>query len=181
MPEYQNLTDDEVLQIATEREQLTDDARIVLDSELARRKLSIKDVQSQRIAYERADKLEKARTQHRILNRGSVGSSGVGIKFLGKRNIRRDPSGESEEYVATRWFVVLWIPIFPIATFTVRRSLSRWMGLTLKSDPEIIERHSRDWEQILLTWVKAATVLFVLRVAYLFLEFHPELLRRLFD
>src|SRR5215470_10125668 len=84
----------------------------------------------------------------------------VGIRFLGKRNLRGDRSGQSEEDHATRWVVVLWIPVFPIATCTVRRTLSRWVGLPFKSDPQIIERQARDWEQILLTWVKTAAVLF---------------------
>jgi hypothetical protein len=179
MPDYQGLTDDEVLQIATEREQLTDDARTVLESELARRRLSIKDVHSHKIAYEHAQKLEQSRTQHKILSRRSYDRSGIGFKFLGKRNFRRDPSGQSEEYESTRWFVVLWIPVFPIGTFTVRRTILRRMGIPFKSDPQIIERHPRNWEQILLTWVKTAAVLMVLRLAYLFLVFHAEWLRRI--
>jgi hypothetical protein len=177
MPEYQNLTDDEVLQLAAEREQLTDDARIVLDWELGRRRLSIKDLQSHRIAYEHAQKLERARTQHKILSRGSYDRSGIGFRFLGKRSFRREPSGQSEEYDSTRWFVVLWIPVFPIATFTVRRTIVRRMGINFKSDPQIVARHPRDWEQILRTWVKTAAVLLALRLLYLFLEYHHEWLR----
>jgi len=102
MPEYQSLTDDEVLQIATEREQLTDDARSMLDSELALRKLSIKDVQSQKIAYERAEKLERARLGHKILSQRTFSRRGFGINFFGKTNVRRDPAGHFEEYDATQ-------------------------------------------------------------------------------
>ncbi len=172
VPEYQNLTDDEVLQIATEREQLTDDARTVLDSELSRRKLSIKAVQSHKVAYERAQKLEQAKRDGSI-NRFSLDRSGIGIKFLGKWNLRRDPSGKFEEYDATRWFVVFWLPLFPIATCTVHRTLSQWIGLTFKSDPQVVARQARNWEQIMLTWVKTAAVLLSLRLAYLFLLYHP--------
>lgn len=166
MPDYQHLTDDEVLQIANERDQLTDDARVVLDSELVRRKLSIKDVYSQKLAYVRAEKLERARTQHRIINRGSFDSSGIGFGFRGKRNLRRDPQGRFEEYESTRWFIILWLPVYPIATFTVHRTLSRGLGIVFKSDPQPIERHPRNWEQILLTWVKAAAVLLAMRLAW---------------
>ncbi len=180
MPEYQNLTNDEVLQIATEREQLTDEARMVLDSEPTRRKLSIRDIHSQKIAYERAENLERARRQHKILDGRSFQRSGIGFGFLGMRNLRLDASGNSEEYEATRWFCILWIPIFPIATFTVRRSLSHWKRLTFRSDPQIIARHPRNWEQILLTWVTTAAILLALRLVYLFLEFHPQIVRRVF-
>jgi hypothetical protein len=180
MAQYETLTDDEVLQIATEREQLTDDARMLLDSELARRKLSITDIHSQKLAYERAEKLERARLGHRILSQSTFSRPGFGINLLGKRNIRRDPAGHFQEYDATQWLVVFWLPIFPIATCTVHRTLSRWFGLTFKSDPQIIARHPRNWEQILLTWVKTAAVLLVLRLLFLFLKCHPELSERLF-
>jgi hypothetical protein len=76
--------------------------------------------------------------------------------------------------------VVLWIPFYPIATFTVRRDLERWLGMVIASDPIAVERHPRNWEQILLTWVKAAAVLLALRLAYLFAIFHPELFRKIF-
>lgn len=181
MPEYQSLTDDEVLQIATEREQLTDDARSMLDSELARRKLSIKDVQSHKVAYQHAEKLERARTQHTLANRRTFDRSGIGFTFLGKRNLHRDPSGRSEKYDSTRWFTAFWIPVFPVATFTVERTISRWMGIPWKSDPHVIARHTRDWEQILLTWVKTASILLAARLLLLYLKYHPDLLRRLFD
>jgi len=180
MPEYQGLKDDEVLQLAVERDQLTDDARITLDSELARRRLSIKDIQSHKVAYEHAQKLERARTQHQMLNRSSYNRSGIGFGFRGKRNLRRDPAGQLEEYESTRWFCVFWIPVFPIATFTVRRTLSRWTGITFRSDPQILERHPRNWEQILLTWVKTAAVLLALRLAWLFLVYHSGSLKSIF-
>jgi len=177
--DYQHLTDDEVLQIANELAQLTDDARTVLDSELARRKLSIEDVRSQKLAYLRALRLESARTQHRLFN-GWPYDGGIGVTFIGKRNLRQGPSEESEEYETTRWFAVFWFPVFPIASFTVRRFRSRWLGLTLWSTPAIIARHPRNWEQILLTWVKAVSVVLALWLAYLYLIYHPELLRRIF-
>jgi hypothetical protein len=180
MPHYESLIDDEVLQIATEREQLTDDARMLLDSELARRQLSIKDVQSQKVAYERAEKLERARLGHRILSQSTFSRPGFGINFLGKCNFCRDLAGHFEEYDATQWIVVFWLPIFPIGTCTVQRTLSRWLGLSFRSDPQIIARHPRNWEQILLTWVKTAAVLLVLRLLLLFLKYHPEVLQRVF-
>jgi len=102
---------------------------------------------------------------------------GLGTKFLGKTNRSRDTSGSFEQYDSTLWFVVLWFPIFPIATFTVKRDLERWMGFTASSDEVAIERQPRNWEQILLTWVKAA--LFVLAICFLFLSLlrHPEWLK----
>jgi hypothetical protein len=60
VPEYQHLTDDEIMHLAAEREQLTEDARLVLDCELHRRKLSSSDIDSftlEHMAFESCEKL----------------------------------------------------------------------------------------------------------------------------
>lgn len=51
------------------------------------------------------------------------------------------------------------------------------LAISVKSEPQIVARHARDWEQILRTWIKTAAVLLTLRLLYLFLEYHPEWLR----
>jgi hypothetical protein len=175
MAEYQHLTADELLHLAEEREQLTDDARLALDGELNRRRLYSSDIDSYRIqreAVEKADKLKRAAPSY-------IHSVGLGKKFLGKANRHRDTQRLFEQYDTTLWFLVFWIPVFPIATYTVRRDLERWLGMLVASDPVAIERHPRNWEQILLTWVKAAAVLLALRLTFLLLLRHPEWLRHL--
>jgi hypothetical protein len=158
VPEYQHLTNDEILHLAEERGQLTEDARLMLEGELHRRKLWSSDIESysvQRKEVENSEKLKRA-------VRPYVPNIGLGKRFLGKVNRYRDPSGTFERYDTTLWFVALWFPIFPIATYTVRRDLERWSGLILASNPIAIECHSRNWEQILLTWIKAVLVLWVI-------------------
>jgi len=44
-------------------------------------------------------------------------------------------------YHSTLWFAVLWFPVFPSATYTVRSDLERWLGILVASDPVPIERH----------------------------------------
>ncbi len=175
MPEYHHLTDDELLHIAEERDQLTDEARQVLDAELNSRKLSRADLDTYRVSHEaaeKADQLKRARTTYSYNNL-------VVKKFLGKTNRRRDPSGSFEEYESTLWFVVLWFPVFPIATFTVRRDITRWQGIEWKGFEVAKERHPRNWEQILLTWIKAVAVLWVIRLAFPLFRYHPEWFRHL--
>lgn len=99
--------------------------------------------------------------------------------FLGKTNRRRDPSGLFEQYDATLWFVVFWLPVFPIATYTVRRTLERWLGLAWAGSEIAVERRPRNWEQILLTWVKATAVVLVLRLVFLLVVRHPDWLRHI--
>lgn len=158
VPEYQSLTDDEILHLAEQREQLTEDARLVLEGELQRRRLSSSDVDSyktERVALENAYELKR-------LTRFYIRNVGLGKKFLGKTNRHRDPSGDFEQYDSTLWFVALWFPIFPIATYTVRRNLERWWGGVSASKERPLERHPRNWEQILLTWTKAVLVLWAI-------------------
>src|SRR4029077_17966698 len=57
--EYQNLTADELLHVAEERERLTQEARLALDGELYRRKLSPSDIDSYRVQREAADKADR--------------------------------------------------------------------------------------------------------------------------
>jgi hypothetical protein len=59
------------------------------------------------------------------------------------------------------------------------RDLDRWLGLTFASREIALERRPRNWEQILLTWVKATAVLLALRLIFLLLVHHPEWLRHL--
>jgi hypothetical protein len=175
MLRYQYLTEDEFLHIVEESAQLTDEARLELESELRRRNLSTSEVD----AYKRqcaennaADKLRRARRQ-------VIPNLGLGKKFLGKTNCRRDPGNLFETFESTLWFVVLWFPVYPIATYTVRRDLERWLGMVVSSNEIALDRHPRNWEMILFTWVKASALVLVLRLAFLLLVHHPEWLKRL--
>jgi hypothetical protein len=169
--DYETLTEDELLHLAGERIQLTDEARMALDAELSRRKLSAGDL----VLYERQCAAAVKEERLRRAAPKTVSSGSFGKRFLGKSNRRRDPSGGFELYESTLWFVVFWFPVYPIATFTVRRNLEPWLGMVFASSPIALERHARNWEQILLTWVKATLVLW----AILFLFTHPEWLKHL--
>ena len=163
MPQYQNLTEYELLHLASEIDQLTDEARLALESELSRRKLSASEVTAykRQFAYdEAAENLRRARPQSSPIH-------GLGKKFFGRANRRSDPSGLFELYESTLWFYVLWFPVYPIATYTVRRNVERWLGSTLTSNETALERHSRNWEMILWTWVKAFGVVLAIRLVFL--------------
>ncbi len=124
MPEYRHLTDDALLHLGEQKDQLTQEARVQLEGELSRRKLSPSDIGSYRElreATEKADELKRAAPLY-------VHHGGVGKRFFGKANRQRDPNGTFELYDATLWFVIFWFPVFPIATFKVRRDLERWLG-----------------------------------------------------
>jgi hypothetical protein len=173
MPEYQRLTDDELLHLGEQKDQLTEEGRVGLEGELSRRKLSSSDIGSYRVLREAADKADQLK---RAAPRYAYG---VGQRFFGKANRQRDANGAFEQYDATLWFVIFWLPVFPIATFTVRRDLERWLGFSWAGSEVAIERRPRNWEQILLTWVKAAACVFVLRLVFLLVVRHPDWLRHI--
>jgi hypothetical protein len=119
LTEYQLLTDDELLHLAEERNQLADNARVAPNVEISRRRLSPPDLDSyqrQRAEADKADQLRRVTPQ-------LLPAVGLGKKFLGKANRRRDPSGLFEHYETALWFIVLGFPVFPIASYTVRREL----------------------------------------------------------
>lgn len=169
MPEYQNLSEDELLNIAEDRQHLTDEARLALDVELSKRKLSSSNVD----AYHSRQETEKQADELKRAVPKFIFRIGLGQKFLGKSNRQRDPSGGFEKFDSTLWFVVLWFPIFPIGTYTVNRPLTQWLGIRFGAEEVAIKKHPRNWEQILLTWIKAVAVLFALRLVF-FMLLHVE-------
>lgn len=167
MPRYEDLNRDELLHVAAERDQLTHEAQMELDIELSLRNISAADVNSYRHECELAEHEDKVRAANRVIGPNFASRRGFGFKFLGRVNYHCDPSGRFEEYDSTEWFTAFWLPIFPVATFRVRRDRSRWLGITWKSGPQALERYPRNWNQILLTWIKTMGFLVALRLTYL--------------
>jgi hypothetical protein len=80
MPEYQDLTEEELLHLAGERQQLTDEARFRLDAELSRRGISRKQIE----AYESESRTLREEEQRDV---GNVTTSGrIGKHFYGRSN-----------------------------------------------------------------------------------------------
>jgi hypothetical protein len=59
--EYQLLTDDELLHLAEERNQRSDNARVSLDAVIRRRRLSPSDIDSYKLQSAEADTADKLR------------------------------------------------------------------------------------------------------------------------
>lgn len=103
----------------------------------------------------------------------------MGKKFFGKTNRKLDQDSRFESYDSTLWFVALWFPIFPIATYTVRRHSGKWLRFTFAPGPLAIERHARNWEQIFSTWIKAVLVLWAIILVVRHAEWLAYLLKRI--
>lgn len=76
--------------------------------------------------------------------------NGVGTRLYGKRDINPDGS-----YIATKWFIFLLLPIFPLGSYRV------WRGSTTATAAPFIGAKTRykmekiklNWEQVLITYL----------------------------
>lgn len=154
---YQQLSDDEILNLARDEANLTDQAKCALTSELSRRNLSVADVQT----YETETRvLEEADERRRLKLLNPRFSQNK--KFWGRGNFVANAISGCEEYDATLWFVVFWFPLIPLGTYRVERNQSRerwWDFLT--PDITVVTKLPLNWEQILGTWLIAVSALFV--------------------
>jgi hypothetical protein len=117
MLEYQKRTRDELMRLALERDQLTEEARLALDAEISGRRIPSTDLVSFR-AESVAAQLEQDRKI------GPIATSGyIGKKFYGRKKLTRDALHRIEEFDTTLWFFAFWFPIFPIGTYRIRKTL----------------------------------------------------------
>lgn len=167
MPDYERLTDDEVLALANERQDLTVDAQAALDVELRRRSISPNDIQD----YQ-AETVQLNETEVRNIGVPTT-FKGTGRKFLGKTNYQYDALSDSEEFDTTLWFVLLLFPLFPLGAYRLHRQRREnwWQRIMAATDFVVVDKLSRNWEQILGTWIKAAAVLFLLRLIMVWLVY----------
>jgi hypothetical protein len=91
--QYRGLTDEELLRIAADRDNLTDLARLALDTELARRKLSDTQIKEFVAENERLELREHAREQA-AQDRERWYWKGVGKMFYGRDNYAQDPPAQ---------------------------------------------------------------------------------------
>ena len=145
---YQLLSDDEILRLAADRENLLEEARQVLDGELLRRGLTASSI------TEYQGDVEQAEMRQQLGNLPFILPYGLGKRLFGKRARVVDPGSKWEEFDTTLWMVVFWVPMVPIATYRVRRALRK----KVISNPlasykfTAVSRRDRDWRLILPTW-----------------------------
>jgi len=165
MPDYQHLSRDEVLRLASEKDQLTDQARLALDAEVARRGLSDVDLLSFR-----ADEVAASREKDKEIDEFSFGW--IEKKLIGRKNYHHDPKFRIEEFDTTLWLTFLLIPIIPFASYRIRRIYRRWWNFCVADQYRVLEKLPRNWEQILVTWIQTAAVLLTIRLMLPFVVDH---------
>ena len=160
---YAALSDDELLNTATQAGQLLPEAQSALADELRRRKLSPADVS----AYATYLKGYSLRPDARITGY----FRGFGTRFLGKREFREDGS-----FVSTIWIVIFLIPVFPLSSARLRGDCDLpWWGEFLAAlhsivtpGSSVIERlPSLHRQQVLSTYAFVASLFLCSLLFYL--------------
>jgi len=105
---YAAMSDDALLNIAIQAEQLLPEARSALIDELRRRNLSQSDVSA--YAEHLNDYIQRAAETVPA----SRSFRGFGTRFHGKRDFRSDGS-----FVSTKWVIIFWIPVVPVTSARV--------------------------------------------------------------
>lgn len=105
---YSGMPDGKLLEIAVKKDELTDTARQVLQIELAKRRITERDIAE----------FERYRGELELANRAApIASSvnGCGTAIFGHRDERSDGS-----YVVTKWFTLFWVPLYRVATMRIK-------------------------------------------------------------
>jgi len=152
--EYRSKTDEELLLLALDPEQLTPEANAVLNDELARRRIN----DTERLKAFRDE--EKEHKEEQSTNPGKLfvlHPYGIGRKRFGKAERIYNPETGMERFKTTVFVVLFWLPLIPTGTFVVERKRA-----FLSNQMTVLEKLPLDWEQVLKVWVVASATLLVL-------------------
>ena len=152
MPDYGKFSRDELLNLAQERDQLTDEARADLDAELSIRRVARTEIQSYARETISQKRREERDTRPKMFHDGRSNK-----KLFGKKNLVSHPRRRVEEFDTTVWFV-MGIPLVPLYSCRIRRFSRRWWNLCWPGTIHVLETRPRDWRQIFGTWSTAAVV-----------------------
>jgi hypothetical protein len=160
---YEQMSDGALMRIAMERDELTPEAGAALEAQLAKRGLSEAEQRAFAITYRAETAADEARNSTRPKGFGtgfdnwapfSSGQNPFGKVFYGKRDLKE--MNNRQQYQATRWLCIFWIPLVPLGSYLVHRTTSTWLGLF--DNVRTIRKVPLDWEQVFKTWAVAALV-----------------------
>ena len=157
---YSGMSDNELCRLDAAGDSLTDDAQSALVAEMQSRGLV-----GQRRETVRAETAQWAREA--ALDIGDIGLSakGVGKTFLGKSAYGRDDTGDAETFTTNLWFLILFLPVFPIGTYRIRRPRGRNFWNLRREDLTVLDKLPMAWGLAGMTFVKAV----ILFIAFLYL------------
>jgi hypothetical protein len=152
--EYQIKTDDELLRLALDPQQLTPEANFALTNELAKRRIH----STERLSVFREE--EERRKMEVNRNPGAlffIPHFGVGRKRLGKADYSYRSETGMEQFKTTVFVVLFWLLLIPTGTYRVERKRG-----FLSNEMTFMEKLPLDWMQVFRVWIVAAVILIAL-------------------
>lgn len=147
---YKTLTDRQLLNLRAEGG-FTPEAEQALSTELARRHLRSSDVKKIVAAAERS----KLRDQ--VVERGG-GYRSLGLQFFGK-NFLNEADRVVNIQVRTKWFTISGIPLIPIASYRFKTVKNSGDSFATSTQRSVIDRVPIYWPQVIMTFVKTASLI----------------------
>ena len=150
---YKEKSDDELLRLALDPSDLTDEARLALSAELHTRGI---DNQSQMAAFRLEEERSKEEQSKQVGHLGIYHRFGLGRLRFCKSDYKLDRESGLEQFVTTVFVVLLWLPLIPIGTYRIQRRRAFF------STPiTVLERLPLDWDQVLAVGVVTMGALLV--------------------
>lgn len=159
--QYHHRTDEELLRLKVDEDQLTAETRVALHSELSIRGLGSEQVQQFRVEEIRQRELEKQQEERKALQK-------INYRYVhyGKADRDYDPETNLERFATTYFMGFAGLPLIPIGTYRMQRKHSWWRPIT------VVEKLPLDWNQVLTAWVVSAGILLVLLWAFKLLRYY---------
>lgn len=104
-------------------------------------------------------------------NLGIKSTNGSGEGLYGKKNVKEDGS-----YVATKWFMILLIPIIPLGTYRIWKgkishNFVGGMPIGIQRSTELrMERLKMDWQQVLIVYTIMLTIFVLIALIIYFIS-----------
>ena len=146
--QYEAKTDEELLRLALDSKQLTSEASVALDAELARRRIGSSGQLAEFRDEEQQYEVQQATEIGRLF---LVHPSGIGRKRFGKAEYIFTAETGMERFKTTVFIVLFWFPLIPTGTYLVERRRE-----FVSAEITVLEKIPLDWEQVLKVWVVAA-------------------------
>lgn len=155
--EYETKTDEELLLLAVDPSQLTDEANLALAGELRKRGL---DKNEQIATFRQEENKRKQEEENSVGRMWFWPHMGIGRQRFCKGAYSFDPSTETEEFTTTVFILIFWLPLIPTGTYRVSRNKK-----SLFSQMRGIEKLPLNWEQVMQVWLVMLTAILLLILA----------------
>ncbi|MGC1869352.1 MAG: hypothetical protein WA700_00215 [Acidobacteriaceae bacterium] len=150
--EYEARTDEELLRLSLESDQLTDDANQALSIVMRNRGIATEE-------RKREFQQEEARAEgERANNIGHLAvfhPLGIGRERYSKFDHQFDRASGMEQFITTIFIVIFWLPLVPIGTYRIERK----RRFLFSSKMTVLERLPLNWTQVLAVWAVASLIL----------------------